>query len=373
MNGVQRQLYDNLMQRVAESEAFFYVDQMMEGVTFRIFNYRLASYSEFMEPGAIECRGVMFEMDGDEPVRLAARPMEKFFNYRENPLTMDVDLSTVTDVWDKADGSLISTYTINGQLYAKSKGSLHSDQAVAATKIINEDLVLNGLLLWAEGNGFTVNMEYVAPTNRIVIGYDREDLIVLNARNRETGEYVDHDYLEYVFGHRVVKRYDLDDQAEMLRFFEGLPDMTGIEGVVVRTADGLHMKMKTEAYMTAHRAKDSINSPRRLFEAVLEEATDDLRSLFYDDPQALAMIAEMEEKVEGIYNHLVDTVERFYERNKHLDRKSYAILGQEELEGRTFGLAMQKYTGRQVDYKDFLRRRYKDFGIKDDPEVDVDD
>lgn len=367
----QKVLYDQLMALVESSEAFFYVDQEKNGVTLRIFNYRLASYTEFMQPGALECRGIMYEITLDgQPLRVAARPMEKFFNYRENPLTMDVDLSTVTDVYDKADGSLISTFVINGsELFAKSKGSISSDQAVAATAMFRADRDLSKAIMWMENQGYTVNMEYVAPDNRIVLGYDKPDLIVLNARHRVTGEYVEYDYLVEVFGDRVVHRYPFEDTDGMVEFFDALPDLTGIEGVVFRTADGLHVKMKTEAYLTAHRAKDSINSPRRLFEAVLEEATDDLRSLFFDDEQALSMIAEMEETVERIYNHLVDQVERFYERNKDLDRKSYAILGQQELDRRAFGLAMRKYTGQEADYKECLRKNYKEFGIKEDPEV----
>jgi T4 RnlA family RNA ligase len=377
----QGELYNHLMTLVETSEAFFYADQEMRGHWFRIFNYRLASYTEFMLPGAMECRGIMFEITEEgqaaKLLRLASRPMEKFFNYRENPLTMDVDLSTVTDVWDKADGSLISTYTIDGHVFVKSKGSLHSEQAVAAYSLIHgtnnvwgHERIQGMLdeLAALESDGYTVNMEYVGPDNRIVIGYAWPDLIVLNARHRQTGEYLDYDQIQHRFPFRNAVRYSFADAEAMRRFFVELPDETGIEGVVVRTETGLHMKMKTEAYLTAHRAKDSINSPRRLFECALEDGTDDLRSLFYDDPLALKRIEEMEQLVEREYNHLVDTVERFHARNKHLDRKSYAILGQQELDRRQFGLAMRKFSGQEADYKECMRKNYKDFGIKDDPE-----
>jgi hypothetical protein len=74
----------------------------------------------------------------------------------------------------------------------------------------------------------------------------------------------------------------------------------------------------------------------------------------------------MELFVEGKYNHLVDTVERFYERNKHMERKDYAILGQKELEKMHFGLAMSKYTGKPVNYKEFMAKKWKEFGLKDE-------
>ena len=62
--------------------------------------------------------------------------------------------------------------------------------------------------------------------------------------------------------------------------------MQNIEGYVIRLASGQRVKIKTAWYLALHHTKDSINSPRRLFEAVLEEATDDMRSLFYDDKLA---------------------------------------------------------------------------------------
>ena len=388
MHSYEKEIWLDLMKLVETNEAFFYVDQFHLNRWWRIFNYRLASYTDFLEPSALECRGIMFEIDSEgrdaDPLRIAARPMQKFFNYRENPMTMDVDLYDVEHVFDKADGSLITSYLVDGVVHLKSKGSLHSEQAMAATRLLRTPEYK-----WMEEEIFhfhvaeaCVNMEYVAPDNRIVLGYMEPKLIVLNARDTITGDYWSHDEMVVTFGDHACHEYDFDhgdvvggkSRNEVIaEFLEQLPQSTNnIEGVVVMMPGGRHgglwMKIKTEQYLTAHRAKDSINSDRRLFEAVLEEATDDLRSLFYDDELALARIAEMEQKVETIYNHTVDTVERFYERNKELERKTYAILGQEELEKPHFGLAMSKYLGKEVDYKAFMRKNYKAFGIKDDPE-----
>lgn len=381
MTPAEQTLWTDLMHLVETNEAFFYADHSHLDRQWRIFNYRLASYTDFLLPSALECRGIMFEVIGEghdvDPVRIAARPMQKFFNYRENPMTMDVDLWDVEHVYDKADGSLITSYQVDGQIHLKSKGALLSDQAVAAMRLLRTEEFqwMDDQLHAIHVSGACVNMEYVAPDNRIVIGYMEPNLIVLNVRDIVTGAYWSHAMVQDVFGDHACYEYIIDggegtnQKEETAKFLESLPQTTNnIEGVVVTLHDGLWMKIKTEQYLTAHRAKDSINSDRRLFEAVLEEATDDLRSLFYDDELALARIAEMEQKVETIYNHTVDTVERFYERNKELERKKYAILGQEELEKPHFGLAMSKYLGKEVDYKAFMRKNYKAFGIKDDPE-----
>ena len=376
MNTYQQQLYDNLMSLVETNEAFYYKDFIKSGAVYRILNYRLASYTDFLQPGALECRGIMFEVEHEgrdaKGLRLVSLPMEKFFNLNENPSTMDLDLSEIDLIELKADGSLISTYfhvDANGSPFVgiKSKGSLESDQVYAVDKFLDDNIDLYTTLLSLSYSGFTVNMEWCAPDNRIVIGYEKPHLTVLNIRRNSTGEYIDRHDPEIPDTLREIWVEELNIESPMDEFVAQIPDMTGIEGYVVRLSSGQRVKIKTEWYLTQHRAKDSINSPRRLFEAVIEEATDDLRTLFYDDPAALTRITEMEEFAEGLYNHTVDQIERFYERNKDLERKEYAILGQQELDRRIFGLAMTKYTNKPVDYKAFLRKNWKAFGVKDDP------
>ncbi len=377
MNIWQQQLYDDLIHLVDSNEAFYYKDFELDQSVYRIFNYRLASYTDFLEPNALECRGVMFEISPG--FRLASLPMQKFFNLNENPLTMDLDLSDIDEITLKADGSLISTYinydpsnrgrTYNYyNFYLKSKGSLFSDQAMDAMKFLaleqnaafKEELVRSAL------SNLTINMEYVAPDNRIVIGYQEPQLVVLNIRNNFSGGYLDinefFDPSTEIYKRQIAK--ELPDNPT--KFVTNIPQMEDVEGYVVRLSNGMYIKVKTEWYLVQHRAKDSINSPRRLFEAVLEEVTDDLRSLFFDDPYVLDRIKEMELLVDKLYNGTVKSVEEFYETNKGLERKDYAILGQKELDRRIFGLVMSKYIGRLVDYKAFLKKNYKSFGIKDE-------
>lgn len=95
MNERQQELYTNLMKLCDEHESFFYSDQVLNPLThpghFRIFNYRLASYTQWLQPDALECRGVMFLMDTDfnKPLALVSWPFEKFFNFRE--VTSDIN------------------------------------------------------------------------------------------------------------------------------------------------------------------------------------------------------------------------------------------------------------------------------------------
>lgn len=369
MNTYQQQLWTNLMSLVETNEAFYFVDQVQFGRIYRIFNYRLASYTDFCLPDAEECRGSMFEIQEDgSPVQLAALPMEKFYNLFENPKTMNLDLSQVEFFEDKADGSLISTYKIDNSLFVKTKGSLFSDQAVAANSFLKEkrnQLFYTQLLLLAR-RGMTTNMEWVAPDNRIVLPYAEADLRVLNIRSMHDGSYIDRSDLDRELFGEILDRWTPKIRvADPVEFIAKIPKMQQIEGFIAVMKSGQRFKIKTEWYLALHHTKDSITVPRRLFEAVLEEASDDLKSLFHDDPLAIKQIEEMENFVENHYNHMVASVENFYNANKHLDRKDFAILGQQELSRDFFGLAMMKYTGKPVDFKGHMKGKWKSLGLKD--------
>lgn len=359
-------LYSDLM-ALADNEAFYFRDFVKGDRTYRIFSYRLASYTDFLAPNALECRGIMYDVT-NEPV-LVSRPMEKFFNLYENPLTMDLDLSTVVGIELKADGSLISTYMHNDELMLKSKASLNSDQALAAMKWLArpESEAFHDELHSVALLGNTVNLEWCAPDNRIVIAYMEPVLTVLNIRNNDSGEYLSLNNITHTYPEIEKRHVDVVDVDEdPVDFVNSITSMKGVEGYVVRLASGQRVKIKTEWYFAQHLERVLIYSPRCLFEAVLEETTDDLRAQFHRDQLVIKQIDEMEQKVDSVYNHLVDQVDRFYERNKHMRRKEYAILGQKELDRKLLNLAMSKYLGKDVDYKTFLKKHYRGFGILDD-------
>ncbi|QDJ96308.1 hypothetical protein Xoosp13_121 [Xanthomonas phage Xoo-sp13] len=383
-----RNLYSQLMALCADTDAFYFVDHVRYGRTFRVFTYRLASYTEFLKPGALECRGHTFLLpynDTDtvavsenggyaqvEPI-LVSLPMQKFFNVGENPFTMDLDWTKVVSIEDKLDGSLISTVALPRQavnagrsFILKSKTSLSSAQAVAAQALIEteEYWEFQKLVAGYVDLGCTVNMEYMAPDNQIVIGYSKPTLRVLNIRHNGTGEYVD---LATSGFPEWFTRKEHPLPADMEAFVEEVREMTGIEGYVFTFQNGLKVKLKTNWYSNLHLQKDQINNPRRLFESVIMEQSDDLKALFVADPLAILRIEQMEEKGRTLYNRLHRVVEEFYNENAGLSRKDYAIKGQEVLKADgVFSLAMNLYIGRDMGLKEHLIKNYKLYGITDE-------
>jgi T4 RnlA family RNA ligase len=367
-------LFDDLTALCEQTEAFYSVDQTdANGTLYRVFTYRLASYSDFQYRNANECRGHTFRKDRDTWV-LASLPMQKFFNLGEHVgWGTELDLSTITAVMDKADGSLISTVVdANGFMFLKSKTSFKSQQAVDADRWMRDPDNFGFLLATQEAvelHGCTVNFEWVSPENQIVIGYAQPRLIVLNARNMSTGEYVPHDTLVERYGARnVIASHDLP--ADPAQFLIDAEKITGIEGFIICFENGLWVKLKTEAYCVLHHLKDSINNSRRLWEACIAETADDLRALFHADPLSMARVCDMEEKVSKIYNSIHVSVHAFYNENKGLDRKDYAIKGQVELgSSGLFSLAMNLYLGKECGIKKFMVKNFKSYGVKDEDDI----
>jgi T4 RnlA family RNA ligase len=377
-----RMLWLRLSQLVDSNDAFYFQDFVLDDVTYRIFNYRMASYTDFLQPAALECRGIMFDVTDINNVGLVCLPQEKFFNLNENPMTMDLDLTKVSNIELKADGSLISTYLHNGELRLKSKGSIASEQAIDAMAwlLLPENDNFRSALKVATSNGFTVNLEWTAPFNRIVISYQKPGLIGLNMRHMDTGAYMslkdiqtitdDSGVYEAMLPH-WIEELDLSTIDDVPGFVTNIPDMMDIEGYIIKFENGQNVKIKTHWYLVQHRAKDSVNSDRRLFETVVADAQDDLRSLFFDDEWVLKRIQWMEDLVGAEYNTMVQTVEDFCNANLRLDRKEFAIKAKAEIKPLWFGLCMNLYLGKTVDWKGFMMSKWKAYGIKDQQKGEV--
>lgn len=365
-------LYSNLMKLTETSEAFYYQDYG----NYRVFNYRLASYSDFCLPDALEARGIMFYLkEGQEP-KLVCRPFKKFFNRNENPFTMNLDLSKVKKAAIKEDGSIITSFMDQetGKLRVKSKQALFSEQALMAQAFLEDP---TNFMFYEEvedltAEGFTVMFELVSPANRIVLEYQKTELRVIGIRCNTTGNLIERETLSDGIFMAVRNRwvhemhnFHKNPKGFNEQFVEGVPAQMGFEGYVFTLEDGTMFKEKTDWYKSLHHLKDSVNSERHLFEAIIDEAVDDVKAMFATDEFTIKRITDMENKVIPKFNHMIKTIEDFYNANKDLGRKEYAIKGQADL-GNLFNLAMGKYTGKGLTYKDFAKKYRKEiFGIGD--------
>lgn len=356
-----KKLFDELMAVTARDKTkFFYKDfKSALDTDFRVFSYHLASYTDWLEPSALECRGIMFEMDGDTPVRIASRPMEKFFNLNECPFTIGLDLSTTVMVTAKEDGSLISSYIDKGRLGMKSKTSVYSQQAAEALQWISapsNDAFKQRVTELANA-GYTCNFEYVAPTNRIVLEYQDRNLILLNVRENETGDYVPYTELfkDGVLRPYLVRGYEFDTSNE--DFVEQIRDQEGIEGFIFELKSGQKFKLKTKWYSALHHTKDSINNNQRLFEVIIAGGSDDIKAMFFGDDYAITKIEKFEDIYRNYLTEAMSEIETLYSSIAGKDRKDYAVTAQTVLKQKPglFGIVMLAF-GNGIDYDKIVER-----------------
>lgn len=322
------------------------------GTNVRIFGYNYASYSDWLKDDAIECRGIMFEMVDGKPVKILARPMEKFFNLNENPITENIDMSKVVLCMDKMDGSLISTYVDNGHLQTKSKMSISSQQAVEAYQLFldikNSDLRNRCLELALAG--FTCNFEYIAPSNRVVIAYGIKELVLLNVRHNESGEYVPYSDLKKdpVLRKYLVGNFDNDKEQFTEDDIPELMAKEDIEGYVFLLDSGQRFKLKTYWYSNLHRVKNTLSNNKALFSVVVGNGIDDIKSLF-DDDYAINKINKFEQVFLEYLRDSINQLTEFSSAHIGVSRKDYAIAAQTKFKDlnrvELFSIAMQLFTG----------------------------
>lgn len=367
-------LYNDLMNLCEHTDSFYFVDQSFKDQHYRVFTYRLASFSDFQLRNAKECRGHTF-LKTDNGWELVSLPMQKFWNYHEHiGWGENIDLSGDIMIMDKLDGSLISTVKTGSNLVFKSKTSFTSPQAIEATELVHNTenkKFFNAIKELVHDGKYTINFEYVSPTNLIVLNYSIPKLTVLNARNMEDGSYLSYKDLVHQFGHsNVVNTLDVpNDPYQFIE--ETLESDKDIEGYVIVNENGQWVKLKTNKYNSLHRIASAIAFPRNLFETCVNGFADDARAMFVGTPHYQRII-DMENKVSTIYNTIHKDVYGFYNSNKQLGRKEFAILGQEKLTpSGTFSLAMNLYLGHNCDINAFMIKNYKRYGISDEQETTI--
>lgn len=338
-----------------ENSAFYFKDEICpwDSRLYRTFLYRLASWTDFKLPSAIESRGIMFRKESDDWV-LVSRPFQKFHNRTEGSIEERRSDKDIIRLENKFDGSLIKTYIdANGELRFASKGSLTSFAAIAAQEIFNEyDDQVKRIYKAFVRSGFTLLFEYISPDNHIVIRYPRKELKLLAIRHL-SGSYVNYipkDSITITSDHNIDQMIqDCYDSRE-----------SDFEGYVAVFSDGFRFKIKSNKYCELHHLKDSINNKSRLFDVCLNDYVDDLIASFSEDQSIVEYISIMDDLVKKHYRKYLNTIEDVYNQNKDLSRKDFAILCQSAYQIQ-FPILMARYIGKEIDEKKIFKKYLEDY------------
>lgn len=203
--------------------------------------------------------------------------------------------------------------------------------------------------------------------------YGEEQLTILNIRSNITGELFYGDKLREQFSeykevlNNLVEYKVLNNVKgeNITTFINSVLEETEGEGYVIEIKslidnESYLVKIKNNKYVLLHHTKAAIESPVKVIECILESQLDDLRALFGDDKEIQNYLTKLEFLVIKRFNEFKNKIETFYEENKGLDLKSYALKAEAELSIMK-GLAFNLYKGKPADYKQFLLKNKESF------------
>lgn len=210
-----------------------------------IYNYSAkAQYDRLWNEETLSCRGLILDAND----RVVARPFPKFFNLGE--LENQNIPNLPFKVFEKMDGSMGISYSINGEVFIATRGSFISEQAIKATKLLNTKYKKAIPKMNAD---YTYLFEIIYPKNRIVLDYgNTEALVLLGIIDTQSGEELP---LEDI-GFPIVKEYDGISDIRQLKALEE----DNKEGFVVKFENNFRIKVKFDEYLRLHRIITHVTS-----------------------------------------------------------------------------------------------------------------
>lgn len=217
-----------------------------------IWNYsEKVQYEGLFDGVTLNARGLVTDNDG----KIAARPFKKFFNMEENKHTPTEEF----DVYEKMDGSLGILFNYQGEWVMATRGSFTSEQSIKGFEMLkNYDYE-------KLHKGYTYLFEIIYDSNRIVVRYDYEDLILLGMIETKTGYEVDLyeegndvrlNNLINNLGFKVIKKYPSVTDYTVLKNF--IADNR--EGYVIKFSNGDRIKIKGEEYLRLHKLMTNVST-----------------------------------------------------------------------------------------------------------------
>ena len=314
-----------------------------EGYT--VIDYVFAGLDTFDEPIRLECRGIKFGPDG----RVLARPFHKFHNINEKAHTQAhlIDLSQPHVIMEKLDGSMIHPAIVNDKLVFMTRMG-HTDVAKKAEALLTPELEEICRVALLE-EGATPIFEYTAPTNRIIIKYEKPQLHLLAIRNTITGEYRPFSVIRPNAIRMGVEAVPFVPSTwkDIHEFVEFARMLQGKEGFVLRFESGQWLKLKGEDYVLKHKSKDQISLEKNALALILTGATDDVLPLLTEEDKA--GLETYTAKVRAGITETADQLRVIVNGGSKLDQKAFAVEHLASVPQQLRALAFQVRKGKEPE------------------------
>lgn len=315
---------------------------------FSLFKYSdLAMMKWSWTPTNMRTRGLIIDSNND----IIARGFNKFFNYDQLvDMGVSVDVNENGVIMDKLDGSLGIAFKHNGKWIVSTAGSLRSEQAIFATKLMNEKYADTPYI-----EGKSILVEIIYPENRVVTDYKGlSDLVLLGATDNN-GFWISPDDVEWAGLRTDKKRGSIKDALQ------AKDPEDGTEGFVIRTDSGLMVKVKFPHYLELHRSWLQVSMNKVYHSMIFGEY--EILLLGTPDEFVDDMVA-YHDKIMAAHDEIVADVDEFGATiPTELDRKQQALWVKEQnVPKHIKGLAMSKYVA-GLDIKISAIRSAKKLGL----------
>jgi hypothetical protein len=255
--------------------------------------------------------------------KMVAHPMNRFYNYGEDPAgTLCFNWSNFTAT-EKLDGSLIICYNYKGQWLVNTSGSF-------GLGFINDSAYTWAQLFWETCknlqlcNNYTYIFELCSPYNKVVRLYSTPIVRLITAFLNDGVElpWADIPNLAAMINATPVPAYSFDCYGAVEQFLQEKQraDST-FEGVVLRDSQNIRFKCKTETYVALHHLHDNGNlySISRLVPVALKSEDAEVIAVF---PEIKELLTSVKSKLEGIYNEVKVL---WFETKDIKDQKEFAL------------------------------------------------
>jgi RNA ligase len=272
-----------------------------------------------------ECRGIIFDSATGDIIR---RPFHKFFNVNEREETQEyvVDLSRPHTILEKLDGSMISPFTVNGDMIWGTKMGA-TDVAKPVEEFVKNNPQYDKFArVCMEDEVWVPIFEWCSRKQRIVLDYKEDQLVLTAMRHLNTGAYASYGQLINAGGlYNIPVVRAFEPQTDMKAFIEYTRGLEDLEGFVVRFDDGHMLKLKCHWYIQIHKAKEAILQDRNIVELILDERLDDIKAhLPIEDRDRLDQFEDdFNKSVVGIVQTIVEA--HVHLKISGMDRKTFAL------------------------------------------------
>jgi hypothetical protein len=302
-----------------------------------------------------------------ETVVLAC-PFFRFFNYGM-AAAANVDFAdSETVIQTKYDGSLIIVYfdPFDGAWCAATRSSpdanIVMDNGIHTFRSLFEAACDSALgVSFADltadlDRDVTYCFELMTPYNRIVVAYEQYSIVLLGARNSKSLK----EFIVSDFPVPLAQEFKFDKFDDMIAYINS-QDPSKMEGVIVRDKNFKRVKIKSVAYVLAHKMKDHISSsPRNCMEAILLEKDDDMLPLL--PKEVVSNLLKMKNNL----NHMIKRYDEIYQIllncSNHLnrgDKKTFAVMVTSNHKILWTSPFFQMFDGKASSMKDFIMKNQK--------------